>query len=196
MGLPSRRRAWVVVGLGEVAVDGRLEVDDGAEDAALEPSLGQGGEEAFDGIQPGAGGRREVEGPAWMPGEPGPDLRMLVGGVVVERSRGSASRPAPRLDRVEEADEFLMPVACMQRPMTVPSSTFERGEQRGRAVPLVVMRHRAGAALLHRQSRLGAVERLDLALLVDRQHDGMRRRIDIEADDVLNFRRTLDPSTA
>ena len=42
----------------------------------------------------------------------------------------------------------------------------------------------AGAALLHRQARLGAVERLDLALLVDRQHDGVGRRIDVEADDV------------
>ena len=35
-----------------------------------------------------------------------------------------------------------------------------------------------------RQAGLGAVERLDLALLVDRQHHGMGRRIDIEADDV------------
>ena len=35
-----------------------------------------------------------------------------------------------------------------------------------------------------RQAGLGAVERLDLALLVDRQHDGVGRRIDVEADDV------------
>ena len=63
----------------------------------------------------------------------------------------------------------------------------ERGEQRGGAVALVVVGHGAGAALLHRQARLGAVERLDLALLVDRQHDGMGRRIDIEADDVVEL---------
>ena len=60
----------------------------------------------------------------------------------------------------------------------------ERGEQRRRAVALVVVGHGAGAALLHRQAGLGAVERLDLALLVDREHDGMGRRIDIEPDDV------------
>ena len=58
------------------------------------------------------------------------------------------------------------------------------GEQRGGAVPLVVVRHGAGAALLHRQAGLGAVERLDLALLVDRQHDGMGGRIDVEPDHV------------
>src|SRR3954469_4079505 len=46
------------------------------------------------------------------------------------------------------------------------------------------MRHGAGAAPLHGQAGLGAVERLDLRLLIDRQHHGMRRRVDIEADDV------------
>ena len=43
----------------------------------------------------------------------------------------------------------------------------EGGEQRGRAVALVVVGHGPGPPLLHRQARLGAVERLDLALLVD-----------------------------
>ena len=47
----------------------------------------------------------------------------------------------------------------------------EGGEQRGGAVTLVVVRHRPGAARLHRQPRLGAVERLDLAFLVDREND-------------------------
>ena len=51
-------------------------------------------------------------------------------------------------------------------------------------MPLVVVGHGSGASLLHRQAGLGAVERLDLALLVDRQHDGMGRWIDVEADDV------------
>ena len=46
------------------------------------------------------------------------------------------------------------------------------------------MGHCPGAALLHRQAGLGAVEGLDLAHLVDRQHNGMGGRIDIEADDI------------
>jgi len=41
-----------------------------------------------------------------------------------------------------------------------------------------------GPTLLQRQARLGAVERLDLGLLVHRQHHGVGGRIDIEADDV------------
>ena len=70
--------------LGEEAVDGGLEVDDGAEDAAFQSALGQHGEEALDGVEPGARGRREVEDPARMAREPLPHFGMLVGGVVVE----------------------------------------------------------------------------------------------------------------
>ena len=98
-----------VVVLGEEAVDGGLEVDDRSEDAALEPSLGQLGEEAFDGVEPGGRGRREVEGEARMAAEPGRTL-----GCCGRRScRGStwtACRPDLGLDGVEEADELLMAV--------------------------------------------------------------------------------------
>ena len=53
-----------LVGLVDEAVDGGLEIDDGAEDAAFQSALGQLGEEAFDGVEPGARGRGEVEGEA------------------------------------------------------------------------------------------------------------------------------------
>jgi hypothetical protein len=52
---------------------------------------------------------------------------------------------------------------------------------------LVVVGHGAGAAPLHRQSRLRAVERLNLALLIDREHHGMIGRIDVEADNLPEF---------
>src|SRR5580658_11255233 len=74
---------------------------------------------------------------------------------------------------------------CMQRPMTPAVHHIEGCEQRGGAVPDVVVRHGATAAFLQRQARLGAVERLDLALFIDREHDGMRRRLDVEPDDLL-----------
>jgi hypothetical protein len=74
----------VGVGLVEESVDRGLEVDEGAEDAAFEPSPREFGEEALDGVEPGRGGRGEVEGPAGMSGKPGTHLGMLVGGIVVE----------------------------------------------------------------------------------------------------------------
>ena len=63
----------------------------------------------------------------------------------------------------------------------------EGGEERGGAVALVVVGHGAEAPLLHRQARLGAVERLDLRFLVDREDDGMGRRIDVKPDDIAQF---------
>ena len=77
-----------------------------------------------------------------------------------------------------------MPVALHAVADDLAVEHVERGEQRRRAVALVVVGHRPAAARLHRQPRLGAVERLDLRLLVDAEHQRMRRRIDIEADDV------------
>jgi hypothetical protein len=61
---------WIGIGLGDEAVDGGLEFIDGSEDAACQASARELGEEALDGIEPGCGGRREVKGPAGMPGQP------------------------------------------------------------------------------------------------------------------------------
>jgi len=50
--------------LFEEAVDCGLKVGDRMEDAAFQPPFRQLGEEALDGVEPGAGSRREVEGEA------------------------------------------------------------------------------------------------------------------------------------
>src|SRR6185436_3384385 len=57
-------------------------------------------------------------------------------------------------------------------------------EQRGSAVPLIIVGHSSTAPRLDRQARLSAVERLDLALFVDAGHHRVRRRVDIQPDDV------------
>jgi hypothetical protein len=80
-----------LVVLVDEAVDGGLEIDDRAEDAVLQPTAGELGKEALDGVQPGAGGGREVEGPAWMSLQPGADLGVLVRRVVVEDALCEAS---------------------------------------------------------------------------------------------------------
>jgi hypothetical protein len=56
--------------IDQEAIDGFLKVGDGSEDAALEATLGQDGEEALDRVEPRGRGRREVEGPARMAGQP------------------------------------------------------------------------------------------------------------------------------
>ena len=47
-------------------------------------AIGELGKEAFGGVEQGRRGGREVEGPAWMLGEPLANLWMLVSGIVVD----------------------------------------------------------------------------------------------------------------
>src|SRR6266511_3668002 len=116
--------------------------------------------------------------------KPFADLRMPVRGIVVDDRVDRLSLGHVRVDLIEEADEFLMPMALHVAADNGAVEDSERGEQRGGAVALVVVRHRSGATWLHRQSRLGVIERLDLALLIDREDDGMGGRVDIETDHI------------
>ena len=49
---------------------------------------------------------------------------MFVGGVVVEDDMDQLASRDLALDGIEKADEFDVAVVCMQRPITVPSSTL------------------------------------------------------------------------
>lgn len=122
-----------------------------------------------------------------MASQPGDDLGVLVGRVVIEDPvHGRAGRDG-FLDGVEEADELLMAMALHATADDLAIQHVEGGEQGRRAVALVVVRHGADPAFFQRQSRLRSVESLDLAFLVDRQHDGMGRRIDVKPDDVADL---------
>ena len=68
----------------------------------------------------------------------------------------------------------------MQAANDLAFEDIESGEPRRCAMSFVVVGHCAGAALLHRQAGLHAVERLDLCLFVDREDDGTGGRIDIK----------------
>ena len=63
-----------------------------------------------------------MESPVRMARQPGQYLGMFVGGVVVEDDVDWPVGCNLPLDGIEKADEFDM--RCMQRPMTVPSSTL------------------------------------------------------------------------
>ena len=186
IGLPDERLRLFVVFV-EKAVDGGLKVGDRAKDAAFQATFGEGSDESFDGVDPRTRRRREVEGEARMSIEPTHDVGMLVRRVIVEDHVDDLSNRDIRFDRVQKANELLMPVALHAAPDDLAIENIKRCEEGRGAATLVIMGHRAGAAFLHRQSRLGAVESLDLRFLVDREHDRMRRGIDIKADDIDEF---------
>ena len=161
-GGPDEGLGMVVV-FGEVAVDGDLQVGHTPEDAASDALAGDLGEEAFDEIQPRRRGGREMQTEPGMLREPPLHVRMLVGGVVVDHQMQIEIRRGPLVDHGQKPDEFLVTMTGRAVADDRAVQHVEGGEQSGSAVPLVVVRHRARSALLQRQPRLGAVERLNLA---------------------------------
>src|SRR5260221_14378295 len=94
----------------QVSVNGGLEADNAAQHTAFEPALGENGEKALDGIEPGSGRRGEVEREARMTPQPFDDLRVFVGGVVVEDQMADFADRNLRLELVKEANELPGPL--------------------------------------------------------------------------------------
>ena len=103
--------------------------------------------EALDGIEPGGGCRRKVEGPPRMRLQPFAHLRVFVGGVVIDDCMDMLAGRYGCFDRVEEADILLVPVLLHAAANNFSVEHVEGCKQRRRAMPLVVVRHRAAASL-------------------------------------------------
>lgn len=110
-----------------------------------------------------------------------------MGGIIVDDEMQVEMGQRAFIDGLEEAEEFAMPVARHAFADDGAVEHVESREQGRGALALIVMRHRPAAAFLHRQSRLGAVQGLDLALFIDRQHQGLVGRIEVETDDLLDL---------
>ena len=115
--------------------------------------------------------------------EPGANVWMLVSGIVVENDVDYLPESNLRLDSVQKSNEILMTTALH---VSADDRTVEDVAANSvvGAVSLVIMCHGPEPTLLQRQARLGTIEGLNLALLVDRQHNGVGRRVNIEPDDV------------
>ena len=92
-----------------------------------------------------------------------------------------------RATRFRKARKSAPGVAGAVVGRDLPAADLERGEQAGRAVALVVMGVALGLARAQRQHRLGAVEGLDLGLLVDAEHDRPVGRVEVEAHDIADL---------
>ena len=183
---PDERLRVGLMGLDEL-LDGRFELGHTAERAATDLLHRELGKPAFDEAEPRAVRRGEVDVEARTFGEPVPNQRRFVGAVVVHDDVHVESTGDLRLNQVEEFAELRRAMALMKLRDHLAGLRVERGEQGRRAVALVVVRPAFDLAGLHRQQRLRAVERLDLRLLIDAEHRRMRRRIQIQADDIADF---------
>src|SRR5579862_7581335 len=113
--------------------------------------------------------------------QPTLDTRMLVGRVVVHDQVQVPVVGRLLVEALEEADKFLMPVLWHAVTDHRAIERTQRREQGGGAVASVVMSHRAAAAGLQRQTRLSSVEGLNLALLINAEHQSFIGRVQVKA---------------
>ena len=148
------------------ALDGVLEVGNTAKHAASHRLAVDDGKPRLDLVHLTGTGGREVEVEALVVCQPVAHLGKPVGAVVVEHEVKLEPRVAD-VDQLQEAQELLVAMACVAAPGDLAAGDVEGGEQRRRAMANVVVGAALHLAAAERQERLGAVECLDLTLLVD-----------------------------
>src|SRR5215471_18984804 len=104
-------------------------------------------------------------------------LGVGVGAVVVQDQMHLQILGELALKSGQELQELLVAMPKVDLADHGAVEQVERGEEGGSAVALVVMGHGPAAALLKRQPRLSPVQRLDLALLIDAEHDRVLGRV-------------------
>ena len=122
--------------------------------------------------------------PARTPGEPVADRLRLVRRVVVHDDMDVEIGRNVGLDMIQELPELRAAMAPVALSDDRPGGDIEGGEQRGRAIALVVMGAPLNLAWAQRQQGLGAIECLNLRFLVHTENHGMLRRVHIQPDDV------------
>ena len=183
---PDKRLAVLVV-VRQITRDRRFQgghVLEGPAPNALRRDLR---EESFDLIEPARAGRREMQVVARVAHKPPHHLRHFVGPVVVHDEVDLTGRRQLRVEPLEEFQKLLMAMPSMTLTDHLPRRDIQRRKQRGGAVANVVVGLLSREAGAHRQQRPRAIQGLDLALFVHRQHDGVIGRTQIKADDVPDF---------
>ena len=149
------------------------------------------GKPTFYGIEPGCARGCEMDMETGMGFKPISNVLRLVGAAVVEdemKIQRGFRRP---IDLLKKSDEFFGAM-----PLGDSSHDFARHDVESRietscAVALVVVGSALDLPRPEREHRLGSVEGLDLGLLVDREDHGIVRRMQVQADDILNLLRKL-----
>src|SRR6516225_9729261 len=97
----------------DVVSNGHFELRGAGMGAALDGPLSNQPEPTLHLVKPGAAGRREVHMVARTLGQPVPDDRRLVGGIVVDNQTNVQLRRHFLVDAVEEFTKFDAPMAAM-----------------------------------------------------------------------------------
>jgi len=120
-------------------VNRRLQLSHAAEHAPANPLFGDVAEEAFDPVDLRRRGRREVQMKPRVLGQPVLDVRMLVGGVVIDDQMDRQVLVRLPVQLPHKAKELIMAVLRQALADDRAGLDIQRREQGRRAVGLVVV---------------------------------------------------------
>ena len=168
---------------GDEVIDVVPELVDVGEAGLGERTTLQDREPDLDLVEPGAVGRGEVKANVRVADAPSLALG-LMGREIVEDDMDLLARIGGD-DAVHEVEELDAPAALVMAGGDLAGEDVESGEQGRGAVALVVVAVAAERSPVGQlEIALGPLQRLDVRLLVDRQHDGVVRRVEVEPDDL------------
>ena len=144
-------------------------------------------EETLDHVEPGSARRSEVKVESWIASLPGFHSRMLMRGVIIADDVYLLVGRCRFDNQVEKANPFLVPVLFHAGSKDATVSRIHRSEEGGGSVAFVIVSQRFATSFLERKPGLSAIQGLDLALFIAGQHDGVFRRVEIEANDILEL---------
>src|SRR5260370_4602053 len=149
-------------------------------DATSQLPLGQESKPTFDEVEPRGAGRREVELKPGALQEPALNGRSLMSTVVVEDQMDAKLWRHLGIDLIQELTKLNRAMAPVELANHLASLSVQGGEQRSRTVALVIMSPALCLTRPHRQNWLRAIQRLNLRLLVNTQHQGLIRGIQVK----------------
>jgi hypothetical protein len=125
---------------------------------------------------------------AWMTRQPAFNDRMLMGGVIIQDDVDALAQRNFAVDLLEKFQPLVVAVFLGGVSDDFALQVIQRGEESDGAVAIVIVGLSADMSFAQRQTRLTALQRLDLALLVTTEHHCLLWRIEVKTDDIPKFR--------
>ena len=145
--------------MGDEVIDLFDQLAQVAEGAAADGALGDEGEPALDLIKPTGIGGGEVQVIAGMTGQPGFDLGVFVGGVIIQDQVGVEVGGKVVVQMLKKGQELLMTMRWLALGNDAAVEDIEGRKERGGAVAQVVVSDTFDVTQNQGQDGLGALER-------------------------------------
>src|SRR5579863_6356952 len=160
---------------------------DTAEGSATDGFLRNDVEPDFYLVEPGRIGRGKVNVVTGTCGQPPPDAGVLVSGIVIDDQVHVESGGDTGVQMPKKLDELLVAMTTLALTHHGSGDGVEGRKQCGRAVSQVVVRYPFDVTEPQGQHRLGALQRLNLALLIDTQYQGFVGWVQIQSDNIAHL---------